>query len=130
MNAISRIETYEAVVPEVAKPLLPTFKPRWWFKVDRLDARPVVWSLRNRPQEWSRKGKRYTLTHMPSQHTFWIGNGVGSYGLYDADCGCSTIERKFQRFQQITFHRAYRSWRRYEAITSGLADHFASHFIN
>jgi len=30
----------------------PVFKWRWWYSDDRLDIRPVLWSLRNHPEEW------------------------------------------------------------------------------
>src|SRR5258708_16177680 len=56
-----------------ATPRLPTFEPRWWYRADRLDARPVIWSLKNRPEEWTvNYGGRphYYLKHHPTNHTF------------------------------------------------------------
>lgn len=113
-------------VPE--KPELPTFKRRWWFKRDRLDARPVIWSLYNRPDDWEQTSQ-YRLTHKPSRHVFWVGNGYGFYGLYEANCSClSTSNRgRFQPFQQRAFHRAFLTWRTPQLREN--ADHFAAHFV-
>jgi hypothetical protein len=37
---------------------LPRFAVRFWYRRDRLDARPVIWSLRNRPQAKGRPLRR------------------------------------------------------------------------
>lgn len=47
------------------KPATPVFGPRWHSR-SRLDIRPVLWSLRNRPEEWQQG--EYTLIHAPSKH--------------------------------------------------------------
>lgn len=62
--------------PDTAEPpKLPTFEPRWWHKPGRLDARPVMWSLRNRPDEWEPADRPpvWLLRHKPSGHVFHIG---------------------------------------------------------
>ncbi len=116
---------------------LPTFKPRWWHRAGRLDIRPVIWSLRNHPEEW-RSDHRYTITHVPSQHEFWIANGWGFYSLYHSggrggdECSCERWGGHFQRFQQGSFGRAYRRWRRWAATSPehrAVASQFAAHFI-
>jgi hypothetical protein len=108
---------------------LPVFKPRWWFRKDRLDARPVVWSLLNRPDDWIWSSSAHcVIVHKPSLHEFWVGNGRESYRLYRADCGCSSEGGHFQHFQQGIFHRAFLSWQ--ERQTPRLnAEHFAAHFV-
>lgn len=118
-----------AVADADTKPAeLPTFRPRWWHREDRLDARPVMWSLRNRPEEWEWRHQPYTITHRPSKHTFWVGNGWGFYSLYDADCSCTRSRGRFQRFQQGAFGRAFRQWRRQQAPIIDQAQ-FAAHFV-
>lgn len=109
---------------------LPTFKPKFWFRRDRLDARPAAWSLRNRPEEWESGYEGMVLTHIPSQHRFWAH--LGGYHLYDApDCGCLPASRGyFQRFQKWGFHRAVIAWRRWDRARNGVdAEHFAGHFV-
>ena len=112
------------------KPDLPTFEPRWWYRGDRLDARPVAWSLRNRPDDWQWHHQPYTIEHKPSRHVFWVGNGWGFYRLYEANCSCTSRSRRghFQRFQQGVFGRAYRHWRRHQAPPVD-PQQFASHFV-
>lgn len=126
------------------KPALPVFKRRWWFRDDRLDARPVIWSLENRPEEWEvdRRSRPLTITHLPSKHEFWVG--MGGYHLWRApnldgtSCGCLGLthsgETRFQRFQQVAFRRAYRNWlawnrERRAPEVSARNNQFASHFI-
>lgn len=112
------------------EPQLPVFKPLPWFRDDRLDARPVAWSLRNRPDDWDEATPGYTIRHKPSDHTFWIWNGKGYYSLYAADCSCTTRSDRgrFQRFQQGIFHRAYRHWLRHRPPPVD-AEQFAAHFV-
>lgn len=121
--AITATKTTEA-------PRLPTFASRWWFKSNRLDARPVAWSLRTRPQDWEWEHEDYTIRHKPSQHIFWIANGLGYYRLYDANCSCTSRSDngRFQHFQQMVFHRAFKCWRQQQhpAVDT---QHFASHFV-
>lgn len=110
-------------------PKLPSFKPRFWYNPEKLDARPVAWSLRNKPEEWEWRNPGYTIRHKPSGHVFWVANGFGHYYLYNANCRCSTATNcKFQRFQQAVFHRAFRQWR--VGQTKGVHEHFADHFIH
>lgn len=107
----------------------PTFPRKWWFKSDRLDARPVAWSLYNRPDDWKLSDSECRLIHTPSNHKFWVGNGLGSYRLYDANCSCFSRSNngKFQIFQQVTFHRAFRHWN--GAANAVDPEHFAGHFV-
>lgn len=55
---------------------LPTFKPRWWYNPRRLDARPVIWSLYNRPEEWTVSNydghhRPYTLRLIEKFAPYW-----------------------------------------------------------
>lgn len=112
-------------------PALPTFKPRWWHNRNRLDARPVMWSLRNRPDDWEWRNEPHTLRHKPSKHIFWVANGPGFYHLYETDgCSClsSSNRGKFQRFQQIKFWHAFRCWRRHQPPPVD-QQQFAAHFV-
>lgn len=127
------------VVPALAKvhegtvEKLPMFKPRPWYRADRLDARPVIWSIYHNPQEWEwgESYGRYTIRHKPSQHSFWIANGYGFYRLYDSvGCSCIRTERSFQRFQQGPFGRAFKWWRRNYGAPPQVAEQFASHFVH
>lgn len=114
----------------VEAPALPTFVPRWWHRRDRLDARPVAWSLRNRPQDWEWRTEDTTIVHKPSKHVFWVGNGPMSYRLYDADCSCTTTRGKFQRMQaRWVFGSAYQHWRTNHARAQFNPEHFAAHFV-
>jgi hypothetical protein len=107
---------------------LPTFRKLPWFRANRLDARPVAWSLRNRPEDWEWEHEDYTIKHKPSNHVFWIANGWGFYALYEANCSCMSTRGKFQRFQQFMFGRAFKHWRRNHGESYD-PDHFASHFV-
>jgi len=118
----------------VPAPVLPTFRPRWWYRNYRLDARPVAWSLRNRPEDWRWNTEGITLRHVPSDHVFWIANG--SYSLYTANCSCQKNTRgRFQRFQALfVFRPAYRYWLRWQRLKQQQEmthdpAHFAEHFI-
>lgn len=128
--------SFLAFVPAVMKvsepvvetvPSLPTFKPRWWYSSRRLDARPVIWSLQNHPEEWALCSTRLTITHAPSHHTFWAFSVCR--GLYSAGgCGCETSEAKFQLFQHGAYKRALRAWGR--AVRAPVdRERFASHFV-
>jgi len=114
--------------PKAEAPALPEFKPRSWYRPDRLDARPVTWSLRNHPEEWVwGNTRRFTIIHKPSKHEFWVS--LGSYHLWRADCSCRTTEGKFQFGQTFAFARAFRWWRRNYG-TPRVDEQFASHFIH
>lgn len=113
---------------EVTESILPCFKSRWWYRRDKLDARPVAWSLRNRPQDWEWQTTRLKLRHIPSKHVFWTG--VGGCFLYDANCGCSHTRGRFQRFQSMFVMKpAVRAWQRLQIASRYQPEHFASHFI-
>ena len=111
-----------------AEKKLPTFKPRWWYKANGLDARPVAWSLINHPEEWVEDSPGISILHKPSKHRFWIGSGRGFYRLYSANCSCNKSEGKFQRFQQGLFHRAYQRWRAPQQAAT--REQFTGHFIH
>lgn len=114
--------------PPAEQPSVPVFPKRWWHSRKRLDIRPVLWSLRNRPGEWS--VGEYRLLHVPSKHEFWIANGRGSYRLYHADCSCSSANRRFSFLQQFLFHSAFRDWQRLTRLDQDdINKQFASHFI-
>lgn len=117
ISAVREQET--TVVP------LPVFKPRWWHRVDRLDARPVVWSLDNRPDDWVCDCGDYVLTHKRSGHSLWIANGYGLYSMQSPGCGCTSRGGAFQRFQQRAIHRAVRRW-----LSRHMnPDRFVAHFV-
>ena len=113
---------------------LPVFKPKWWWDSDRLDARPVAWSLRNHPEEWKFKegyiGK--ILVHIPSQHQFWVGSQP--YRLHRAECSCHSHSRgKFHFGQHKIFKQAYRQW--YARMIeprhpTNIHEQFCSHFVH
>jgi hypothetical protein len=138
MNAIVGMDRFvDAEIVE--KPCLPTFKRPWYLKPDRLDAQPVCWSLYAHPEEW--KWTQYgdntlnyhTITHIPSQHQFWVGSGKGYYGLWDTtECSCSSNRHRFHFLQQRLFHAAFNWWRAREerprlAHTNA---QFAAHFVH
>lgn len=117
---------------ERAKKLLPVFKARWWFKPDRLDARSVIWSLYNHPEEWrfTHEGNpNLTITHIPSKHEFWCCRTMG-FRFYQADCGCSMSSRKWQMFQREGVAKAMRHWKRWHHQRENVSEHFQSHFIH
>lgn len=125
-----------ADVVETTKAPLPRFRPRWWFRSDRLDARPVAWSLRNHPEEW--RWRQYgpgsfsdsVIEHIPSKHMFWV-HMRGYYRLHaDVDCSCTSASQggRFQKFQQRMFGRAFRHWLRHQRPVVD-SDQFAAHFV-
>jgi hypothetical protein len=110
----------------------PVFKKLPGFTDDRLDARPVIWSLQHRPEEWSwvrqdphpmGKARGY-LRHNPSEHIF-VAVGESSQ-LYSADnCSCHHTSRAFQDGQAVAFDAAVQAW---EAERG--RQQFAGHFTN
>ena len=135
MNIIPAALAFLALAPAKAKSdEPPTFTKRPWHSRGRLDIRPVLWSLRNRPQDW--RADHYTLTHVPSAHKFWIANGFFFYGLW-ASNGCSCQRERegaFSIIQKFQFGAARRAWARATwAAAQGDRDQvnaqFASHFI-
>lgn len=123
------------VVPHIsATPAMPVFKPRWWRSKTRLDIRPVLWSLRNRPEEW--RQDEYTIVHMPSRHEFWTANGFFAYSLYRSN-GCSCQRARgggFSLLQKFEFSAAWSKWiywdrSRQAATASEINAQFAAHFL-
>lgn len=111
----------------------PVFGPRW-HSHSRLDIRPVLWSLRNRPEEWSQT--EYTLRHDPSGHEFWIANGFWFYGLYGSDDNCSCTKVRggaFSFIQKVQFAFSRRrvaaiDRERVSARLAKINDQFRDHF--
>jgi hypothetical protein len=91
-------------VPSVTeRPALPTFPPRSWHRPDRLDARPVIWSLDNHPEEWEPADERpyWLLLHKPSGHVFRIAGGLARLTAPD-ECSCLRASGGyFQLFQGV-----------------------------
>lgn len=139
--------------PEVVEgpPAKPDFAPRWWYRADRLDARPVIWSIKNRPEEWQainsydgcevkRRADFWAfgyMLHVPSQHKFYIRSGEmarlsSAPGMeLDGDCGCFTASRgRLQPFHSLMLKSAAQGWFR-QKFPEPVLDHshFQSHFI-
>ena len=129
--AVKKTDTQEEKLPE--------FKPRWWYSPDRLDARPVVWSLKNRPHEWNWRNyaldgspptySDMMLTHVPSQHHFWIGSAPYHYPRLDDDtiCSCATLSGRWQMWQNPALRKAIREW--VAQKRGNVFENFASHFV-
>lgn len=112
---------------------LPTFVRRPWYNPHRVDARPVIWSLRNRPEDWKytwATHRNLTLTHKPSGHKLWA-SGVMGYKIDSDSCSCTG--RAWQFLQFFAMGRAVRAWKRWEAKNNPehhqLAEQFSAHFI-
>lgn len=106
---------------------LPGFRPRWWYHPGKLDARPVIWSLYNHPEEWRWSMAGYRIEHEPSGHEFRIWGGRR---LMSVDCGCSSASG-WQFMQVFALAFAMRRWRKWEARRpTSLHQNFASHFIH
>lgn len=110
---------------------IPRFGRRW-HSWSRLDIRPVLWSLRNRPGEWEQG--EYTLTHRPSKHEFWTANGFLFYSLYRTEgCSCQSVRYgKFSLIQKFQFSMARIGWRWRNPQSPRMAEinaQFAEHFI-
>lgn len=109
----------------------------WWQPKTGLDIRPVLWSLRNRPNEWTYDRGRYCIEHKPSRHEFWISNGFWFYRLYEAHgCSCKSDARgSFSFLQKIAFDRAYNHWKRNHADAirakeaAKINEQFRQHFL-
>lgn len=113
-------------------PELPTFKPRWWYRNDRLDARPVIWSLKNRPEEWEPADRRphWMLKHKPSGHVFRIAFGPARL-VAPTDCGClQNSVGRFQRFQSWRLKWAAAEWISKNETPPVDHEQFANHFIH
>lgn len=100
--------------------------PKW-----RLDIRPMLWSLYNKPEEWTQT--TYRLTHNPSCHAVYFSNGWPFYELFGQQCDCET--RKLSLGQKWQLRRAVAGWRstvgrvRSEVEQVKINQRFASHFI-
>jgi hypothetical protein len=127
---------------------LPIFEPEWWFSRWRLDARPVIWSLLNHPEEWKETSPG-VMFHTPSLHEFRLGYDRLSrpLGLLHAQCSCHTdTTNHFQHFQDRAVRRAWRRWKEIDQSTIGTKmvvgsakqpylgeykpNHFAAHFVH
>lgn len=123
-----------------AKPKLPTFTKGWrfWWSDTRLDARPVIWSLYNHPEEWEVEndtpGYRTTIIHKPSRHVFVVGRFLDGEKTRLRDshsCSCISLGTHFHTGQATSFKRAarkmvlgpYRAANRVETLKQ-----FISHF--
>lgn len=126
----------EKPIGEKAKAVCPQFKPKWWYKPKRLDARPMIWSLRNKPEDWQMHESGYHLIHMPSQHHYATDPRMEYRPLPTSDCGCGTAYAGYQPFQTFSIGRAVRSWLRWNdkrkelerQVEVNLNAQFHSHF--
>lgn len=121
--ALANPDSYEAK--------MPVFGARW-HSWSRLDIRPVLWSLRNRPEEWEQL--KYRLVHKPSNHQFWTANGLFFYSLHDANCSCTKVRGGgFSLIQKLQFAFARRhvlaiARRQASAELAQINAHFTEHF--
>jgi hypothetical protein len=108
-DTVDAVETEANVSTETGPPV---FKFESHFKRDRLDARAIIWSLLNRPDEWTYWAGKQRLHHAPSNHNFRIGTRFGFWRLIRTNhCSCTTSTRKFQRGQVWELNRAYKTWK-------------------
>lgn len=63
----------------------------------------LLFEMRERPQDFVLG--QHTLTHTPSGQEFWVGNGLGHYGLW------RPAEVTFCAADRLLFHRAFIRWR-------------------
>lgn len=150
------IDAMPSVTCEVGSriPRLPTFKPRWWYSDQRFDARPVVWSLRNRPEEWEAVDSSFSsgpgwspvtgrypdgLRHKPSGHIFrYFGDHaqrlVSAVSPSDGTvCSClnQASDRKPQLGQRVRLWSAMWDWVEWKNPRPTVDHrHFASHFVH
>jgi hypothetical protein len=112
----------------------PTLRPR--RNKRRLDLRPAIWSLRNRPEEWKMSLPGYIVIHIPSDHRFWISFGSYAMPYLTGECSCEEIpSRNAPSFiDRWNFMLAFRAWRkgRLNRESDGMVNinrQFASHFF-
>jgi len=134
-DMLAEVDTIVApeTTPVKPEPKLPTFEWKWWFKkYGRLDARPIIWSLYNKPQDWERVAPindyPQRLRHKPSNHQFYFDTSfITQMYLVQANCGCVNQGKKFQRFQKRALKRAVNDWRAKDAAP--IHKQFYSHFV-
>jgi hypothetical protein len=106
------IKSIKEDAPTKTKPkVMPNFQPKSWYSPNLLDARPMVWSLLNRPEEWRLDGGGTYLIHVPSGHYFFTSAENGYRPANLSNCGCSTV-RGYQKFQVSSVRRAMEHWMR------------------
>lgn len=122
---------------------LPTFEPRWWHSANKLDARPMIWSLYNRPQDWEFIPVGYPFfRHKPSGHSFYASrmdspSPIAKYRLANSEgCSCAMTTKRYQRFQSWFVGRAYHHWRKtywnpthVHPAQEKVRNQFAAHFV-
>lgn len=95
----------------IEKPAVPQWSPKWWYDLKKLDGRPIIWSLKNRPDDWSIDSGNCVLTHKPSDHQFWVYMGQ-FYLWHTPGCGCQRgTDTYFQRGQHFRLRWALRRWK-------------------
>lgn len=117
-------KTEQPVIQLKKEEIVPDFAPKWWHRPWRLDARPLIWSLDNSPEDWRREMR--ILCHEPSRHCL----GASTATLYRAGCSCEN--HRWQLFQRFQVRRAIGRWLKWEKITAsaGLQRQFQSHFLS
>lgn len=134
MSLIAFLATLPALTKSTTPPAMPEWQSLRYSKKQRLDIRPVLWSLRNKPQDWEWQRGRDTIGHIPSGHSFWVYSM--DYHLHNStQCSCTQArEGRFSFIQRRQFGRAFASWRRWqkkqfatpriEAINKEFRQHF------
>lgn len=117
-------------------PVMPDWSSLRQSKKARLDIRPVVWSLLNKPEDWKWGYNNYTIYHVKSNHQFWVTSGP--YRLYGADhCSCQQVAdgTGFSIAQRYKFGVAFRAWKRWERTqrvvprVEAINKEFRQHFV-
>jgi|SRR5215469_195367 len=108
----------------------PRFEKFDGYDPNKLDARPLIWSLENKPEEWSYPGPRpdnhalaFYLRHEPSNHLFNISWHENLCGLAAAECSCHATSHQFQTGQALELYAAAVAWDK-EMIRRQFAEHF------
>lgn len=109
----------DAVTGEPKPKVMPKFEAPIHFHPNRLDARPLIWLLENKPEEWSYPYARpisldspFLIRHGESEHEpnhDYVAD-LHESQLYRADCDCSHSSRRFQEGQSEQFHAAAKAW--------------------
>lgn len=115
----------------MAPPSNSVFAPRWWFRLGRLDPRPVIWSLETAPNDWIVESVGRCIVHRKSGHRmstrWWLG-----YVMHSDYCGCS--QRRWQSFYKAALGNAINRRLRIHSAEQRAVDQrdsamFASHFL-